>query len=143
MLFTLYFIILILLYPVLTGPLAALIYLRILLYRAGKRVILFWLGLLVVHGLGFIFLTAITGDNLFDPGFFSCLITPLLAVLSALVLRFGGLRMAEEPAWGLQDKRWLLLGTVIIPLLQLITMGSFVVLAPYLCQIGLRSCWPG
>ena len=98
MLATLFFSLQVFLYPVITGPLAALIYLRVLRPDDIQRVRWFWLGLLVVNALGFFFLIATSRESLIDPGFFSCLVTPISAVLSALVLRFGGRRGADK--WG-------------------------------------------
>ncbi len=143
MLSTLSFYALIFLYPLITGPLAALIYLQVLQRMEARQVLLFWLGLLIVNVVGFVFLIAISGEDLIDPTFFSCLVTPIFAVLSALVLRIRGRSMANKLEDNQQYYRWLILGTFLIPLLQIVTMGSFVLLAPYLCEIGWRSCWPG
>jgi hypothetical protein len=143
MLSTLSFYTLIFLYPLITGPLAALVFLQVVQRNKARQVLLFWPGLLIVNVVGFVFLITISGEELIDPTFFSCLVTPIFAVLSALMLRIRGRSMAHELADNPHYYRWLTLGTFLIPLLQIVTMGSFVLFAPYLCEIGLRSCWPG
>jgi hypothetical protein len=129
-----------LLYPLLTGPVAALVYLRIL--RRTHTIVLFWfwLCLLVANGLGFIYLAVITGNDLLAPGFFRCLFTPAFSLASVLVIRLGRSRMNEEISDQPHTKARLMLGSILIPLLQILTIGVFALLAPYLCEIGLRLC---
>jgi TctA family transporter len=134
------FITLAVLYPLLTGPVAALVYLRILRQNHRTALVWFWLCLLIANSLGFVYLAVITGEGLLEPGFFSCLFTPVFSLASGLVIRLGRSRMNQE----LSDQpymksRWLR-GVIFIPLLQILTVGVFTLLAPYLCEIGLRSC---
>jgi hypothetical protein len=134
------FIALALLYPLLTGPVAALVYLRILRHGRSITLIWFWLCLLTTNILGFIYLAVITEGGLLDPGFFSCFFTPAFSISSVLVIRLGNLRMNEEFRDQPSMKSRLLLGAILIPLMQILTIGIFALLAPYLCEIGLRSC---
>jgi hypothetical protein len=128
------------LYPLLTGPVAALVYLRILRRTHTTALLWFWLCLLVANSLGFIYLAVITGEGLLEPGFFSCLFTPVFSLASVLVIRLGRSRMNQELSDQPYMKARLLQGVILIPLLQILTVGLFTLLAPYLCEIGLRSC---
>ena len=134
------FITLAVLYPLLTGPVAALVYLRILQRDRSKALAWFWICLLVANGLGFSYLAVITGEGLLEPGFFSCLFTPAFSLASVLVIRLGRSRMNEEFSDQPEMKARTLQGVILIPLLQILNIGIFALLAPYLCEIGLRSC---
>ena len=134
------FITLAVLYPLLTGPVAALVYLRILRQNHRTALVWFWLCLLIANSLGFVYLAVITGEGLLEPGFFSCLFTPAFSLVSVLMIRLGRSRMKEELSGQPNMKARLLQGVIFIPLLQILTVGVFTLLAPYLCEIGLRSC---
>jgi hypothetical protein len=134
------FITLAVLYPLLTGPFAALVYLHILHHDRPAWVYWFWLGLLVANGLGFIYLAVITGEGLLEPGFFSCLFTPAFSLVSVLMIRLVSSCMNQELIGQPYMKSRLLQGVILIPLLQILTVGVFTLLAPYLCEIGLRTC---
>jgi len=127
-------------YPIISGPVAALVFVQVL--RRGKRwtILAFWPVLVILNALGFVFLAVTLGDFLAGPGFFSCLITPIFAVATALLLRLSARRYAEVLAEDTWHKGWLAVGTVVIPLLQLTTIVALALLAPWLCGIGLRQC---
>lgn len=134
------FITLAVLYPLLTGPVAALVYLRILRQNHRTALVWFWLCLLIANSLGFVYLAVITGEGLLEPGFFSCLFTPAFSLVSVLMIRLGRSYMNQELIGQPYMKSRLLQGVIFIPLLQILTVGVFTLLAPYLCEIGLRSC---
>lgn len=133
------FLFLVLLYPVLTGPVAALIYVRVLKQDMPRQNTVFWVLLLVGNLIGFAYLAIIKNNDLIEPSFFACLITPFFAVLSALILRLSVIRENRKGAGVEISRGGLLLGTVGIPTLQLLTMFIFVLLAPYLSELGIWS----
>jgi len=121
-----------LLYPVVSGPLAAFFLIRALQRGARRMLFIFWPALVVAHGLGFVFLATTKGDLLPGAGFFSCLVTPIFAVATALALRIFARRKVDALALDPWCKGWMTAGTVAIPLLQLLTLFVFVLLAPAL-----------
>ena len=140
---TLYYYVSVLIYPILTGPIAAWVYLRLLKKNSRRQILFFWPLLLAVNFIGFWFLSFNLSDWLIDPGFFSCLLTPISAVLTALILRVGGLRLPPDEDTASSSRPWLTIGFIGIPALQIFTVGLYGLLAPYLCEIGLRSCVQG
>ena len=121
-----------LLYPVLSGPLAAYLLVRVLRRGDRRLMFIFWPALVVVHVLGFLFLTTTKGEILSGAGFLSCLVTPIVAVATALALRIFLRRRGEVVAGDPWRKGWLTAGTVVIPLLQLVTVFASVLLGPSL-----------
>ena len=130
-----------LIYPILTGPMAALTLARIVLSGIRNRLWLFWGILILVNILGFFFLATFQSDALISPGFFSCLITPIFAVLSALLLRLRSQPWLQDNPDDVGARRALLLGTIFIPLLQLITIFLLALLGPLFCELGISKCW--
>jgi hypothetical protein len=119
-----------LLYPLITGPLAAW-----LLYKAVKSehpwyMTLYWPTLLVLHGAGFFLLHRILGDVSVGPGFISCWITPIIGVSSALGLRFAARKFDETTMVKKIRRRRLNVGVFLIPALQVITLFFMALFAP-------------
>jgi hypothetical protein len=119
-----------LLYPLITGPLAAW-----LLYWAAKSeqpwyMTLYWPSLVVLHGAGFFLLRGTLGDVGVGPGFVSCWITPVIGVSSALVLRIASRWFEETTKLGMIRRRRLTVGVFMIPVLQIITLFLMALYAP-------------
>jgi hypothetical protein len=119
-----------LVYPLITGPLAAW-----LLYQAVKSeqpwyMALYWPSLVLLHGTGFFLLRRILGDVGVGPGFVSCWITPIIGISSALGLRFASRRFDETTRVDLIRRRRLTVGIFMIPVLQVITLFLMVLYAP-------------
>ena len=70
------------------------------------------------------------GDFIFWPGFLACLITPIFAVGTALALRLASRQFYQEDGGDPSLQRWLMIGTFLIPLLQLGTVFTLILLAP-------------
>ena len=119
-------------YPVVSGPLAAFLFVQVLKRGDRRLMSIFWPALVVVHILGFLFLMTTKGEFLPGAGFFSCLITPIVAVATVLALRIFLRRKGDVVADDPWRKGWMTAGTVVIPLLQLATIFVFVLLAPSL-----------
>jgi hypothetical protein len=120
-----------LLYPIVTGPLAAYV-----LLLAGRRcdrrlIALFWPVLIVLHGAGFLLMMRTLGYFLPGPGSLACLVTPAFAVATALGMRIASRRLRQAPGRDPVRQRWLVAGTFLIPLMQLVTVTTLLLLAPY------------
>jgi hypothetical protein len=117
-----------LLYPIVTGPLAA--YGLVLVCRRASRrlVVLSWPVLIALHGGGYVLMRRTLGEILIGPGAMSCMVTPLFAVATALGMRIAWRRQRQvqgaDPVWG----RWLVAGTLLIPLMQLVTVAILALL---------------
>jgi hypothetical protein len=120
----------VLLYPTLTGPVAALVLVLVLKRQERWPRLFFWPALIALHIAGFFFLEHTLGDFVFGPGFLSCLITPIFAVSTALGLRLSSGRFYRAVGDDPGRRRWLIAGTVLIPLLQLGTVLTLILLAP-------------
>jgi hypothetical protein len=119
-----------LLYPVVSGPIAAYV-LVLALKRDDRRLwVLFWPLLVAVHVAGYILMMRTLGDFLPGPGSVACFVTPIFVVGTALGLRVVS-RRSGSALW--QDpvrRAWLVSGTILIPLLQVVTVVTLVLLAP-------------
>jgi hypothetical protein len=84
-----------LLYPVISGPVAALAFVIVL--RQGKQwaMVLFWLSPVVLNVAGFFYLAVTLGDFFPGPGFLSCSITPVLAAITVPVQRLLARRIHQ------------------------------------------------
>jgi hypothetical protein len=91
---------------------------------------LFWPILIAVHIAGFFLMLHTMGEFIFGPGFLACLITPIFAVGTALGLRLSSHRFYQEIRDDPGAKRWFMMGTFLIPLLQLGTVFLLILLAP-------------
>lgn len=119
-----------LLYPVVSGPLAALLLVVTLKRDERWPRLLFWPGLIVVHVAGYLLMMHTLDNSLVGSGFLSCLITPIFAVATALGLRLWLQRFNKAMDNDPNQRRWLIAGTIALPLLQLVTTLLLVLLAP-------------
>jgi hypothetical protein len=119
-----------LLYPIVSGPIAA--YVLVLALRRDDRrlLLLFWPLLVAVHVMGYIVMMHTLKELFFGPGFIACLVTPVFAVGTALGLRVAA-RRSHSALWQDPSRRaWLILGTILIPFLQVLTVVTLMLLAP-------------
>jgi hypothetical protein len=127
---TLTFYIIALIYPVFTGPIAG--WILVLLVRKEDRnlILLYWPILILMHVFGYVWLLNTLGDLSIGPGFISCLITPIFGVSTALGLRIATRRLSPRMEGKPAFSRWLIIGTIFLPLLQGMTLVVLILLAP-------------
>jgi hypothetical protein len=118
------------LYPIVSGPGAAFALVMILRREEQGLKLLFWPVLIAVHIAGYFFMLHTLGDFFFGPGFLACLITPIFAVSTALGLRLSSHRFHQAVGDDPSRRRWFVIGTVLIPLMQLGTVMVLMLLAP-------------
>jgi hypothetical protein len=125
--------------PLITGPLAGLAFVSIV--RRGKawHQIPFWV-FVTAANLLIAYWIATADEWLPGPTFSTCLFSPFASTLALiLVLRARrGLRKAT-PMDGPRE-RWLLAGSLLIPILQLAPLIVLWGIGPALCQLGLVAC---
>lgn len=127
---TISFFVAVFLYPVISGPVAALVLVMALKRTEQWLRVLFWPVLIAVHIAGFFLMVHTLGDFVFGPGFLACLITPIFAVGTALGLRLSSRRFYQAVGDDPSRRRWFVTGTFLIPLLQLGTVVMLILLAP-------------
>ena len=126
--------------PTLSGPATAVAFYRVIQRRERRLLRLFWILLPVVNIASMTWIAFTMGD-VFGSGDLACLLIPFSALLTAFVLIL--LRKRVSVAVG-DEAQWLgsyRLGTVLIPVFQLVTMFVLMVVAPLLCEWGVRTCW--
>jgi len=74
----------VLLYPVISGLVAALLLVMLLKREERGLVLFFWPGLVAVHIAGYFFMLHTLGDAFFGPGFLACLIIPIFSASTQL-----------------------------------------------------------
>lgn len=118
------------LYPIVSGPVAALALVMILKRKEQWPRFLFWPMLIAAHIAGFFLMRHTLGDFFFGPGFLACLITPIVAVGTALGMRLSTRRFYQAVGDDASRGRGFVAGTFLIPLLQLGTVMALILLAP-------------
>ena len=120
------------LYPVVSGPVAALVLVMVLKRRERWPGLLFFPLLVVAHIAGYLSMVHTLGDYRAVSGVLACVTTPILAVGTALGLRLAARRFYQAVGNDPSRRRWFVIGTFLIPLLQVGTVGTLALLAPSL-----------
>lgn len=120
-----------LLYPAVTGPVAAYALVLILRRKSLKLMLAYWPVLLAAHVAAFLLMAGSAGD-LSWLSFVTCFVTPMFAVSTALGLRIASRRLAQDIREDPARRTWLVIGTFLIPLMQVATVGTWILLAPAL-----------
>ena len=125
--------------PVVSGPVAATVFVAILKEDTGRRLLLFWLMLIAWDVATFFFIANTTGDFI-GPGFVACLATPIAVAFALIIRRSSSHRFYQAIGDDKVRQRWFLVGTLLIPFLQIVTVILLVLLRPALCEMGIISC---
>ncbi len=125
--------------PLLTGPAAAVAYVVALRKGRPLPLLLFWALLLILDAAAVVVMTLSLGD-LIGPGVLACVVMPLTALVTALILVISRRRLLGQEIQSGGPRRWYLLGLVLIPSLQVAMMLFTALLGPLFCDLGLRSC---
>jgi hypothetical protein len=134
------FVVLALLPPLVSGPLPAMIWLwsgrnqnwRLLLPVAAFLTILLNLAasILIVTNL----------EGFLPSGFFACAVTPIVGLVTLLLSRVLVRRAFQTLPEDDPRRRWLKVGVFAVPVVQLFAVITLVLIAPALCNTGMRSC---
>ena len=124
--------------PLITGPVAAVVYV-IALKKKSQMLLLFWACLLALDAAATFVMTLTLGDFI-GPGTLACVQMPLMALVAALILMFSRRRLLASELQDESLRRWYLAGVVLIPLLQLVMMLAVATFGPVFCELGLRWC---
>lgn len=128
-----------LLLPLISGPVAAVVYMAVVRREGRWRQPVFWLSLLVAD-LAVCLVMAVTLGDFIGPGALACALTPVAAVVT-LALGLVSKRWMYRTMG--EDKRrwtWYLVGIGAIALLQLAVIVALTIIAPALCDTPLRTC---
>jgi hypothetical protein len=125
--------------PIISGPVAAIVFVAVLRREGRWRLPLFWASLLVVDFAAMMFM-ALTLGEFIGPGFFACLLMPVFAVGTLVVLVL--VRKRAYRVVGEDEKRrtWYVVGALLIPFLQMAVTAALLVVGPLLCYLGIRPC---
>jgi hypothetical protein len=119
--------------PILAGPTAGLVFVRLLKRGKGWHQIPFW-GLLVVLNLLVAYWMVVTSNEWIPvAGMAACLFTPVAAILTLLAMGFAWRRLQAAGGTDPARKSWFTVGLVLIPALQMGLLAALVVVGPALC----------
>ena len=136
---TLLFIILAILPPFISGPLPTLVLFSIMQSKNWRWRFFLWLLLAIaLNGCAYILMIE-SSDGLLPPVLFACSLTPIVA-LATFVASLIALRRGYQAAEDSSRRRWLRVGIIAIPLLQLFTLAIMILIAPALCGTSIRNC---
>jgi hypothetical protein len=126
--------------PLAAGPLAGLIFINILKRRNIWLQIPFWIGLLVYNLLIMLWVLTSGGKWLPISSLSAFIFTPIAAILTIPVMRFGKHRLEAVLGTGNIPKNWFRSGIAGIPVVQMLIFCGGILLAPWFCKIGLLIC---
>jgi hypothetical protein len=126
--------------PLIPGPFAGFLYITILKRKDYKWLVLFWILLLVAYILIGYRLASISNDFFSLSGMLICLLTPVSAILSIIVMRIAWKNINTNNKTDNLGRRLYLLGIIIIPILQIFFLLLLSILGPVLCQSGVTTC---
>jgi hypothetical protein len=126
--------------PLAAGPLAGLAFINILKRGKGWHQVPFWLALVLVNFLIVFWIATSTQTWLSISSFSAFFSTPLAAIASVLVIRIAWRRLTTRGQIDPARQRWLPIGLVLIPALQILSFVALLLFAPMLCKTGLMVC---
>ena len=125
--------------PIVSGPGAAALLVAAIKSERRWALPLFWVALPVLD-FAMIVWVAFSRMGLFGPECISCAVTPLIALVTLLALMLARKRVYRHLGEDDGRRRWYGVGVVAIPTIQMALMGLFLLLGPYLCELGIGSC---
>ena len=137
---TLVFLAIVILLPLITGPVPAALAFRVAPGLNWRRALPLIVLLAVVLDLIAFVVIVSNLDGLLPPGFFACVLTPIAAIVT-LIVSLVRLRRIDAGLEGDPIRfRWLRLSLVAIPVMQMVMVTILVLIAPALCGTFLRTC---
>jgi hypothetical protein len=126
--------------PLVAGPLAGLIFINILKRGKGWYQIPFWVLLVAVNLLVMLWVVSSSGTWFPIASMSACFFTPVACILTALVMRKAWRRLEAAGEAIPAHRRWFTIAYVLIPALQIMIFAALIILAPWLCKVGLVAC---
>lgn len=137
---TLNFLALAFLPPLISGPLPAMLVFRMASNRNWRMQLPLAILLAIVLNLIAFAVILSNFDGFLPSGFFACSLTPIVAIATLIVsLRLSRRTHPDLDANPMQ-RRWLRLCLVAFSALQIFTVTILVLIAPALCDTGIRTC---
>jgi hypothetical protein len=134
------FLLLDILVPIISGPVAAALYVRIMKNNNSNQQAIFWLGYVGWQVLVFYLMVFTLGDLTPGPGVVSCWLTPITAVLSFIILWRAEDGVRQATGADLAVRRNYQFGLFLIPIMQIVTLIVVLMLGPMMCEFGFRTC---
>jgi hypothetical protein len=126
--------------PLVVGPLAGLAYIYMLKREENRYQIPFWVILVVVNLLVMFWVINSSGTWLPISSSSACFFTPVMPILTVLVMRIAWRRFNTNGEIDADRKRLVTIGFVLIPALQFAIFVTLIIFAPGLCKAGLVVC---
>ena len=128
--------------PLISGPLPAMLAFRMMSGTNWRRQVpLAILLAIILNLIAFAFIIS-NLDGLLPPGFVACVLTPITAVVTLIVSLRLFRRTDPGPNADPMQQRWLRMSLVAIAALQILMIVILVLIAPALCETGIRNCTP-
>ena len=125
--------------PIVTGPLPAAALVAAVKRRDPERLRVTGLAIAGVDFVMFLFMTLALGEFI-GPGSLACMLMPFSALTTAAVLLVWRRKLGPELEQDLLGQRWLVVGTLLIPMAQLVIIFLVALLGPLFCELGWRTC---
>jgi hypothetical protein len=138
--FSIVLLILGLLPPLLTGPLAGIAFITILKREKLWYQLPFWLLLMLFNLLIMLWIATSSGFWLPIASLSSFFFTPIASILTVFVMRHAWRKLESSTHIEKARKRWFMLGLVLIPVLQMAAFVALIIYAPCLCKTGFLVC---
>ena len=126
--------------PLVAGPVAGVVFLNILHRGKGWYQIPFWLALVGLNLLVMLWTVSSSGKWLSVSSFAAFFFTPAAAILTPLVMRRAWNKMEAAGTVNGKQKAGYTVGVLLIPVFQVGIFLAMLILAPWLCTVGVLVC---
>jgi hypothetical protein len=137
---TLFFLSLAFLPPLISGPLPSILVLRFGLGENWRRHLLLIALLTIILNLGAAAIIIFGLDDFLPPGAIACSLTPIVAIVTLIISLRSLRRIASDLNVNPVQGKWLQLSLVAISTLQILMVIILIIIAPALCNTGIRDC---
>ncbi len=136
----LYYVVLVLLPPLISGPLPAILWFKLGSSQSWKWQMPLVALLAIALNLVASVLMLTNLDGFLPAGFIACALTPITAPATLLLSRALARRNYPALSESTAQRRWLQVGVFALPALQLLNVAIVILIAPVLCTLGIRAC---
>jgi len=137
---TLFFLSLAFLPPLISGPLPSMLVLRLASGSDWRRSLFLIALLTIILNLAAVTMIIFGLDDFLPPGAIACSLTPVVAIITLILSLRSLRRIASDLGVNAVQNKWLQLSLVAISALQILTAVILIIIAPALCNTGIRDC---
>ncbi len=137
------FILISILVPLISGPIAGFVFVFILHKGYLKFLQSFWISLIVWNLASFFIMASTLGEFLPGYGFIAMALSPFMALLTIILMVLVRSRLSFSGENDVIRQRAYKTGTLLIPSMQIVVVILLILTGPMLCSTPIRTCLGG